>query len=358
VAVLPLTLAFALKHRAQVILPRPEFQIGALIFIWLGISLIWRDGLTGDDIITYARHSFFLLVFMYAAYSLFFLGNDKAAKFFWDVCIAVAVIAAAGSIAQYILLDPSAGERLRPLGQLEQPVLGASVYGMFGLVALFQCFQAQRPSSRILYGVSFAVIGLLICLTYSRGPILAYFLTSLFMTALVVPVRINVILIIAVGIAALFIALTPELLSIASAYKDGLLKRGVSYRTEIWAYAYEQIKARPILGWGVNAPFDVEIRGANLVHAHNLMLGTLYYGGIVAGLMLAAFFAAIVKKLVTIAKAPSNILIAALLAHIALSIITDNAKLIIAPSPFWIFFWLPICYCLAIMQKRENAPKL
>ncbi len=352
------TLLWLLNQQRQLpctLLAQAEIRLLLLLFLWLCLSMAWQPQLDEKLAIRFLRHTLTTTLFILSATMFFYHCPRPSITWFWHAAMVVAGIAASLSVALFFGSGPHPGQRLEAIGQLEQSILGASVYGLIGIIALFHLARTNTWRARGGYGALYAIIALLICLTYSRGPLLAFTLTSIGLLVALKAWRLSLVMAAVLSLLLIAMRSIPQWHAAIEAYQHGIVSRGISYRTDIWLHTLSQIAERPLLGWGAATPFTLPLDGLTIAHMHNLLLGTLYYGGLVAGGLLSLLILRLIWRLWTHCQGQTRILLLALLGYSLLSVATDNAKLIMSPSPFWSLFWLPLCYgfATALRNKRE-----
>lgn len=346
------------KDQINLIFSLTEIKIICVLIAWLCLTLFWHTNFSYDlaiDSLNDAWRTFAFIVFSL----LFFIKiNSHQNDIFWFIGIFVAAIMALASMT--FSFETLGKIRLFPLGQLEQAILGASVYGLFGLAALHYSEVIKLKWGKLLCFSAFIIIALLIFFTISRGPILAFVISALFLWFWHEKKLLKLIFIIAaIAVISLVIYMIPDLKEAIFEYIQGALNRGASYRIEVWSHTINQILINPIIGSGIDPFFDLNIRGLQIAHPHNMFLGVLLSGGIIAGTLFSSLFILISIKAIKIIKTKeisniSNKLTFTFILYILLSTITDNAYLIIGPSPLWTIFWLPLIYAVVHFLLKQK----
>lgn len=248
--------------------------------------------------------------------------------------------------------------RLIPIGRAQHQILGAHVFGVGGLVALYMCKQERDTYRKLLHAAVFAIIGYLILLTGSRMPIFAYFLSAALGGLFYIRFSKThlLYLIASVALAGVMVLSSSEIMAHLYQFKQDMMARGDSFRLELWQQAITKTLSHPFFGNGMRAQLEAPIN-APLVHTpHNIFLGTAYYIGIPAallfcGLVLTSSFRVVAD---TFKREPFAILIAMTLLQGVLSGMTDHAQLVKSPGPLWLIFWLPITMAIAYPLRAKN----
>ncbi len=245
--------------------------------------------------------------------------------------------------------------RIVPLGFARHEILGASLYGVAGIIAIYLLFNACKIHKKILFASIFFTILIMILLTVSRGPILSYISCS-GLAILIFSRNIRATIILSALVIILVIGvifLIPEYREMFFAYGQKILERGTSYRFTLWILTIDSIIERPILGYGVRNVFESDVPGGH--SPHNLYLSTAYYFGIPALLILLGVLTQAIKRsLKGFAENHYSKLLFILLLHSLFSVMTDHGQLVRGNTAIWIIFWLPICMCLAYKSVSKH----
>jgi hypothetical protein len=164
-AVIPALIYYAFSH-ARMVSAALGHRLVALIFgllAWLCLSVAWQPNGDWFDAFQYLRRSFLVSLFIICSLIFFTRIDEAVERAFWSALIAVASLCAVISLALFLGGWQGDAVRLEAIGQLEQPILGAAAYGIFGLKALH--FAATQPRRRLVYIGAFAVIVMLIYCT-------------------------------------------------------------------------------------------------------------------------------------------------------------------------------------------------
>lgn len=247
--------------------------------------------------------------------------------------------------------------RLSPIGRTTHQILGALVYGIAGIAAVY--LQSVTPGRRgkALYVAVTGVIGVMIALTQSRMPMLAYGLCVALAYALLLRISARQWAFALAGVLAVLVALAaiPAVHERMGDYVESVMARKDSFRMELWNITVEGIAERPLAGNGMAAKLDHPLASM----PHNLYLATAFYLGLPAalafmGLLLATGVAAL---RMLCARSESGVLAAVLFLHGLLSGLTDHGHLVKSPGPVWLIFWLPITFVIAESMKGRCEDK-
>ncbi len=124
---------------------------------------------------------------------------------------------------------------------------------------------------------------------------------------------------------------------------------GYSLRLDLWSQALYQASGRPWFGHGLGSVLELQLLGKPFdSHAHNFLLDTLRYGGVVgASLLLVQLLvaAAIARRLVH--RNRDYLPVALWLLAGVLFLLTNGQQPLVKPHHTWFFYWLPLGLLLA-----------
>lgn len=334
--------AFFLNHATVILL---------IFFVYMAMSSLWGPGDSLLEISRHLRHLFVTVTFVLCAI-VFSAQNNKNFHKYLEVLISAALVGACLSIIAHFVWN-SADERLQALGQLDQPVLGPLVFGLFAILAFFHLQSPGYCRFRWLYVATIVAVSALVLLTQSRGPIAALALTLLLGLTLRADWKVlAAAALVGVSLIAAYEATHDNSLYVA------LTQRGASYRLDAWMHAVGQIEVRPILGHGLSADFALRVTDDyDITHPHSLFLGIAYYGGLL-GLSLFVAVLALVARLVWQAqKTPEGPMLTCLYVYSLLAVLTDSHRPVTAPEEIWYFFWFPIAIIIgrSIRSRLESG---
>ncbi|MCU1288830.1 MAG: hypothetical protein JWN60_1059 [Acidobacteria bacterium] len=240
-----------------------------------------------------------------------------------------------------------------------------------GLLSLIGLAYGQRKSfikPPIFVWISFAIIGITIVQTGSRGGLLALGagISVFVLRKGSIAVKARNLMLVAVGIG-FFIFIASQSATTSSRFEDAFEEGDLARREQIYPAAWEMIEEKPIFGWGpVAAQYEL---GARLAHdredsknAHNLILHVLVSVGIVGAIPVFAGMALALLAAWRARRGSRGVLPLALL----------TAVLVANMSGIWIgnkMHWLVLGYALssaAVLSfnknnkktRRQYAPKL
>ncbi len=324
------------------------------------------------------RHSITNLLFVLAMIMFHRNLNQHNMLRFIRLMLWVVVICGIISIAKYVAF-PHENGRLIPIGQNNHAILGANIYALFSLMGLCLWRRVENISpnymptgellgvtashqnikDKMLVVAAFLVTAILILLTQSRGPLIAFCCSGAVGLLMMRHYKIFAasLIIIAILIADMwfFYYNNYSILPLAEYYEyllDALHRK--SHRLEIWQLAWQLIARQPVFGYGMQATFPYGYAGVN---PHNLFISTWYYTGIMGFVLLLAI---VMNALVNLYKNHSQDIAFIgflLLIHGVIACLTDQGQLVKTPSPLWFIFWWPIANSCAISYQNTIVEK-
>lgn len=253
---------------------------------------------------------------------------------------------------------PELNGRLYPFGLVQQPIFGASIYAMVGLICFYQIFEKKLIQQVILNLAVFCLSSFIVLLTMSRGPLLAYSLSLILVLGYFIyhcdkltgrgRYIWGIMAILGIGsvIFVMQLAKHANLLSLWTS-RD-------SYRLQIWKETWSYIK--DYFPWGVGFKKELSIVLTDIAqanHPHNLFLSKLYREGLIGLLFLLEILVLCILKINKVWRTHFGGLASLLFIHGILSCLTDT-------STFWdgknfemiLFFWFPILFIAAIKEPN------
>jgi O-antigen ligase len=330
------------------------FLLSTIFLVYMFSTLFWSDTYQPSDISKYGRRVLYVLIFLGVTIHLVQTYPHFIQRMLELLCWTAAIFAV-GYIVFYYSQHPFPQSRLYGFGQLSNPIMASSVYGIASIACIYLFQQQHTVKTKLLYlGVSI-VLFLYILLTQSRGPLLAWGITIFGWTILESfphgkgegryhhKLRLVLLLICALGIV-LFIRY-PDF------FKSRIFRSNVP-RLEIWEQSLSQAKNKPYFGHGLNADTRVILSGSKIknrlmLHHHSVYMTTLFYGGVVGLFLLIALIGLAIRQGLTRTVKLQKFLLTCMLLFGALCIVTDGNTLLRHPKPVWIFFWFPVALIAA-----------
>jgi O-antigen ligase len=325
------------------------FLLSTIFLVYMFSTLFWADNCDLSDISRYGRRVLYVLIFLGVTIHLIQTYPNFLHRLLVTLCWTTAIFAI-GYIVFYYTQHPFPNTRLSGFGQLKNPIMASSVYGIVAIVCTYLFQQQRTVKMKLLYLGMLLVFLLYMLLAQSRGPLLACGVTILAWSLIGGffykegdhGYRNNffLLLIISAAIAAMFI-LFPD-------FFKALIFRGTSYRPEIWGQSLLQTKDAPFFGHGLTVDtLLIMSDGTKMLHHHSVYMTTLFYGGIVGLLLLSALAGSAIWQGLTRIEKLQKFLLTCMLLYGIICMVTDGNTLIRHPKPIWLFFWFPIALVAA-----------
>ena len=302
------------------------------------------------------RHTIATLIFVMSAILWCCSPQDyltKCYKFFLHTVIICGIISIISHLVTF-----GAFERLSAIGQNDHPILGANIYSIFTMLGFYFLHPEKQDNlfyKRIVPYAAIIITGLLVILTQSRGPFIAFGVCcfiGLLATKHYKTIALGSTIICFLMLDFIFYSQHAQhYLPIETIYESALyLLNRESHRMNIWILTVQLISEKPLIGYNLQTMFPYAFGGVN---PHNIFLGAWYYTGIFGFFLLMTIvissFGAVLRRRNT-AKGLLGIL---LMLYAILACMTDQGQYVDSPSPLWSIFWLPITYAMAFKVKER-----
>ena len=132
----------------------------------------------------------------------------------------------------------------------------------------------------------------------------------------------------------------------------------LSVRMDLWLAAIEQSSSHWWFGHGVASDIKMQLGGKEFPsHAHNYIVDTLRYGGVMGDVLLSAQTLFVAQRGFALIKAqPQYLPIVAWFYMGVLFLLTNGQQPLVKPHHIWFFYWLPLVFILA--KDLQQAKKL
>lgn len=347
-----LLLAALLQPRHCFRSPSGAFWCYAIYLYLFSVIAIFRGGEYGDEVLQEVLRFFQLMVLFWIAYSL--MQSEKIAR------IGLLMLATSCTILAFLLLTGIAGgdhTRLTAFGLHPNNVARILSLGLLSLVGLTYGLNKGLLPHRYLAWPAFALMGIAVVLTGSRGGLLALG-AGLFAFVLTggttwTKLRNALLVFFAIGF---FVWLSFESDTTRGRFDRALENGDVARREQIYPDAWDMFKEKPLLGWGaVTSSYEL---GSRLAHPeelsknpHNLILAILIDTGLLGAVPMFAGIWLTLQAAWKARRGAQGILPLAMLV----------AVLVANMSGLWLFnklHWLVVAYALAsggsMVAKRSR----
>jgi O-antigen ligase len=287
------------------------------------------------------------------------LTSELALRYTRFIHILIMVICWASVIGGLLYIFTSGYEitmpptRLGDLGNfktLQNSVLIGNAYGMVVLMLYYYLINQGSILERVGYFIFSVFCLAILILTFSRGPIIAFY-SAMFVGTLVVNDRkLLLILMVLTVLGWFFVSDTGTLHS--------MLFRGDSYRIELFQAAMDKIRMHFFFGHGVLAKFSYPLSDSGILigSPHNLYLSIWFYGGFIALSLLMLFIVRSMWLGLYLFLRYDNFIPGLLITYGLMCVITGSGKAINHPDPLYLYFWMPFGLLMAY-EIKERAGK-
>jgi len=227
------------------------------------------------------------------------------------------------------------------VGIVDHPILAGHLFGAVGVLLYYLRRDLPVRLQGMVWGLGCTGVLAFLLMCQSKGPWLAAAVTLVLMALWLQTRRALASVFLFTVLAVLALLIWPEL----------ILKRGFSYRPELFAQALQLIREAPLTGLGFGGQYLLLVpsSGKYYEHAHNIYLHiTVVLGGV--GLLfwlllqLCAFYSVWLNRC-----EPAGQALAALLLFSGLALFTDGVGPWVKPREEWFTLWLPLCFAMALM---------
>ena len=328
----------------------PVLKAASLLIGYLWLSCLWSTPSSVAQVTKAGTQLIYLLVFLLVATCC--LGTTTRRRQLIILLVVTAVVGALLSLWHFWMTwrESEAGHwlwmrRMTFWGSADHEIIGASLYG----VAVIGAYLVRRKSQgwhRLLWLICGLLLAMLIFRSYSRGPLIA--VGGTLFVGIVLSCKPKTAVLIGLVTAAGLVWL---------GYQDpgGMLARGIGLRPQIWLNVWHEVLQAPLFGYGLLSDESIALAGAGggywlIDHPHSIFLATLFYGGIVGLVLLLGLLVSGLKEGISSFRKGDHEVLLLLLLAVAL-VVTDNNKLLLSPSPLWLFYWLPFGMASAVSQS-------
>lgn len=310
-----------------------------LLLLWGAMSLAWSSTEEGGRD---GKRLLYILLFL-LAFPLLAQAGLRRARLLLQVGAGLLAIAALISILIfYGLHGRSMLARLQGIGQISHPILGA--YVIAGAVLCLIHNVPRKTGARLAWALALAALGAFVVLSQSRGAALALVFTLVvrplwYRTRYSQVVAVSAV--IATGVAFLLMSAV-------------IMRRGASYRPEIFEAALQMIGQHPWTGLGLGAVYQVQVGRALFDHTHNMFTHVAVELGIPGMLLWIAVWLFALGEIVRARATGFGKALLALWVYSTLAMQFDAASLTGTPRAEWFITWLPIGLVMLLPWGRAE----
>jgi O-antigen ligase len=318
--------------------------LGVALILWFTLTTLWDHaaGARAAPHLLWVWNGFCTLVFFLAARASFSRPGVERERLI-SALIIVAAVNIAISVGRATVIGIPEG-RMNGWAETRHPILGAAIIGVCVILAAARALQGRAAAASgavACAGLAFIVA------TGSRGPLLAVGASAAVLLIGLAPRLLLALIVVVLGLALVAHFALPAL---DHALGMRYLARGWSSRLDIWELALREIAARPLFGHGPTARLDRAVDN----FPHNLFLSTLFYSGLIGGVLLLALLGCALLGAIGARPAGERSLRLALLTNLVFTGLSDLSQVTKGPSPMWYIVWLPVVLALPPPRLRRT----
>ncbi len=319
-------------------------RLAGLILLYVGYmmaSLAWTANFEAQGAIWAVGYSLALLSFIFISGYLW-TQYPRHIDLLLPRAVWLAAAAAVVSITVWYLNNPFPSSRLAPLGVMHHQNKGATAYGIFLVLCVYQLLRGKQQ--RIGLGIAAALVLLaLILFTQSRTALAGV------SAALLVLLGYRALWVVVAGLGVSF-----ALLSV-NPQNWWYRVETLSFRPGIWKQMLTEMDGHWLFGRGYLVSPRIDAYGHTFDHAHNGYLASLRDGGLVGLLLLLSVLGISVLWAIRLYRNSGQRLYLALLLYGMTVILMDFDRLLVHPKELWLFFWLPIALIMAGYSRQPRG---
>ena len=342
----PYLVTFTFRTKSIKIFCRSKIWVLSLVLAgYMCLTLLWAQDAVFDDYLYYLRRPLYLFVLLSLTIELVLRYPSFIDDLFVFLCWTAAITGII-SIFWFYSAHSFPIARLRHFGdQLQNPVAGASVYGMVAIICYFYVLKREKAHIWIYTGILVVVFSSAI-LTWSRAPLAALFTSFLIGTISIRDKRF-------LGIVICVTAICGLMWFYVEGVKETITRPGaLRIRMEIWEQTLLRIKEALFFGEGISTDTRFTISDGSIWnHPHNVYLATALYGGLTGFFLFLALVVVGLWQSILCFRREKDVTYVVLLLYALTCMMSGNYRVISHPDAIWIYFWLP----LALLAAKETT---
>lgn len=334
----PGLLALLVPGHLSTLLRESTIQAFLVFTLWLLSSLIWTHA--DESLFSLAKRPLYVFL-MFSGCALLAYQNPKLFERLLHYSAWLAVLGALAALLNEVI-NSSIDKRLIGTGALRNPLLSSQVFGFFCVYWLYQMTTRKGVDLGLACAASLTLLVTLLA-TGSRTPILAVVATGLWLAVIH-------------GKRARWLS-AGLLLSgaIAIFSLPALLKRGFSYRPEIWLDAVHQAGNHPWIGLGYNSEYSFQISSLKrpLFDPHNVELAVLLQLGIIGLTLWLLMYCSVLWRCWKCKEDTLLVMASALVVHGFFAGLTEGSSFLSRPNENWFLTWIPLAIFAGLSIRRR-----
>lgn len=317
----------------------------------MSLSAIWSENGSLSLAVLHLGYALLILAFVYGIV----LSHSKHTHFlliFLAVTAASAFFSALVSIYLHFAYpdyQPLPEPRLFALGRLNNPMISAISYGMACIMTVFLFLNRNVLWEKILlllclFTLIWAIVlsgtrGVWLALAFSIGSGAGFSFRSEFHKQILIFVSVVIATVILVSLAI---------------GTEELLRRGLSFRLEIWTeFINRTIGTNFLLGFGSDSDSRWSWDNIPFKHPHSIFVSVFFYGGFVGFLLLIGLLGFTTRQLKRADHTSVKQLALMLLVYGITVGLLDGDNVLTKVDVLWWVIWLPIALVLCTQSKAN-----
>jgi hypothetical protein len=330
----------------------PLFLGTTVLLLYLWATVFWSVDSSIQAVWHFGKKAIYPVALISAIW-LVVNRDPKSEDALLRVLVVVGTLAACVSLGVYFATLGLQFARLDPVGRVDSPIRGATIYGAIGLISIWSYLNASDRRSVLAYGLTLIPLIMLMVFTGSRGPLAAWLLSVPLLILVVRPnarqepvgIRREWVLL---GGVAFFLLFWSGVVGWRN-----FLER-TSYRDVIWGAVLREVFEFPWFGQGIRNNVEV-VTGAGLVfaHSHNFLLSVLRFGGLL-GLSLTLIHLVWCTLSGFRSGTAQSRLWGVWLIYGSLCLLTNGKYPLSEPTEAWFVYWIPIAFLCAWSARKPS----
>lgn len=328
------------------------FKLSILFLLYFWASMFWTGAhLSSEEYYDLSRYFLMLVIFLMTTMMLSSTSVKCIDKIKFWLC-SVGFIAAATFALIFYASNSFPSVRLSGYFDYTQNPNQASMYfGFVGVLAFHSILCSKNVWHKIFnWFVSLTLFGY-ICLSQSRGPLLAFIIAMVIGSIFGKSWK-------TIGI---FIALVIVFMVFVEFFDIGVhsfYERGFAYRLILWKEALKNISEALLFGKGWFADVNVYNPLEKLMRSpHNLLLLVSAKSGVIGGGLLLLLIITAILHSYKYFHASGNWIFICIFAYFIVCMTFDSTHLLYKPNLGWLIFWMPIALLGGEEIKLKSFPQ-
>lgn len=299
---------------------RKEFQVFAVLLMYVIIQSFWMDSYAVTKVL---ETIVWLGLFLYAHMCFWHIQNTDLPIGVFKKYVCIIGVAHAAWVLLLLVFKietmPYSGQNF-----LDNPNYAGAIIGSWLIFSLLlkrpkDQHPWQQKKSKIFYSISYILMAIALVSTGSRGSIASTLVICFFANALSKQGMKATLAMLVVVSFVMLVAVNWEYPMISE-----WINRGSSYRFVLWEQVINSLSenSRWYFGWGIGHITDLWLPyGQQAIHPHSIYFGSLYYGGVVGGVLYISLLALVSYRFIRLLSEDNQ----------------TNTSFLVAMSGIWFF---------------------